>query len=63
MFGDVDVMSVVLEYVSEPFNVQCKNLFVDKFCRYRAPEIFSNKSLWRSIEEVDSQENSHRRGG
>ena len=37
MFGDVDVMSVVLEYVSEPFNVQCNNLFVDKFCRYRAP--------------------------
>ena len=59
MFGDVDVMSTVLEYVDEPFNVKCKELFVEKFCRYRAHEIFA-KDTWRNPDAIERKATNRR---
>ena len=47
MYGDVDVMRCVLEYVDEPLNVKCKELFIEKFCGYRVHEMFG-KDSWKN---------------
>eukprot|EP00966_Prymnesium_polylepis_P118247 2733851-Prymnesium_polylepis.2 len=40
-------MRCVLEYVDEPLNVKCKELFIEKFCGYRAHEMFG-KDSWKN---------------